>query len=45
LNALSGLKEDQIDSYLQDFECRFNGRKNEYLFRDTLTRLLDPDKI
>ncbi|MGD0277132.1 MAG: IS1595 family transposase [Syntrophales bacterium] len=30
-----------LDSYLQEFQWRFNGRKNEYLFRDTLMRLLN----
>jgi transposase-like protein len=34
-----------LDSYLQEFEWRFNGRKNEYLFRDTLIRLLDTPKM
>lgn len=30
-----------LDSYIQEFQWRFNGRKNEYLFRDTLMRLLN----
>jgi transposase-like protein len=30
-----------MDAYIQEFEWRFNGRKNEYLFRDTLIRLLN----
>ena len=29
-----------LDRYLDEFEWRFNGRKNPYLFRDTMTRLL-----
>ena len=34
-----------LDSYLQEFEWRFNGRKNEYLFRDTLMKLLETPKM
>jgi transposase-like protein len=34
-----------LDSYVQEFEWRFNGRKNEYLFRDTLIRLLETPKL
>lgn len=34
-----------LDSYLQEFEWRSNGRKNEYLFRDTLIRLLNTPKM
>lgn len=30
-----------IDRYLDEFEYRFNNRKNPYLFRDVLTRLMD----
>ncbi|HEY3157697.1 MAG TPA: IS1595 family transposase, partial [Vicinamibacterales bacterium] len=29
-----------LDRYLDEFEFRFNNRKNGYLFRDTLTRLV-----
>lgn len=29
-----------VDRYLDEFEWRFNNRKNLYLFRDTLTRLV-----
>ena len=29
-----------LDRYLNEFEWRFNGRKNPYLFRDTMMRLL-----
>lgn len=34
-----------LDSYLDEFEWRFNGRKNEYLFRDTLLRLVNAPKM
>jgi transposase-like protein len=30
-----------IDRYLDEFEYRFNNRKNPYLFRDVLVRLMD----
>ena len=29
-----------LDSYLDEFEWRFNNRANPYLFRDTLKKLL-----
>lgn len=29
-----------LDRYLDEFEFRFNNRKNPYLFRDTLLRLI-----
>lgn len=29
-----------VDRYLDEFEFRFNNRKNPYLFRDTITRLV-----
>jgi hypothetical protein len=29
-----------LDRYLDEFEFRYNNRKNAYLFRDTLTRLV-----
>ena len=30
-----------LDRYLDEFEFRFNNRKNKYLFRDTLVRLME----
>jgi hypothetical protein len=29
-----------LDRYLDEFEFRYNNRKNPYLFRDTLIRLM-----
>src|SRR5439155_20885842 len=29
-----------LDAYLDELEHRFNNRKNEYIFRDTLTKLV-----
>ncbi len=34
-----------MDKYLDEFEWRFNGRENPYLFRDTLIRLLNSPNI
>jgi transposase-like protein len=34
-----------MDAYLDEFEWRFNGRENPYLFRDTLIRLLNAPKM
>ena len=30
-----------LDRYLDEFEWRFNNRKNPYLFRDTLLKLVE----
>ena len=34
-----------LDAYLDEFEWRFNQRGNPYLFRDTMTRLLNSTKM
>ena len=34
------VSEKHLDAYLDELEWRFNKRKNPWLFRDTLTRLL-----
>lgn len=34
-----------LDRYLDEFEFRFNNRKNPYLFRDTIERLVRGDKM
>jgi transposase-like protein len=34
-----------VEAYLDEFEWRFNGRNNAYLFRDTLIRLLNAPKM
>jgi transposase-like protein len=34
-----------VDAYLDEFDWRFNGRENPYLFRDTLLRLLNSPKM
>jgi transposase-like protein len=45
VGAYHQVSAKHLDSYLQEFEWRFNGRKNEYLFRDTLMRLLETPKM
>jgi hypothetical protein len=34
-----------LDAYLDELEHRFNNRKNEYIFRDTLTKLVMAPKL
>jgi transposase-like protein len=34
-----------LDRYLDELEWRFNNRKNPFLFRDTLRRMLDADAL
>jgi transposase-like protein len=34
-----------LDAYLDEFEWRFNNRKNPYLFRDTLLKLIESDSL
>ncbi len=39
------LSAKHLDAYLAEFEFRFNNRENNFLFRDTLTRLLATDNL
>jgi transposase-like protein len=34
-----------LDAYLDEFEWRFNNRKNPYLFRDTLLKLIESESL
>ena len=34
-----------LDAYLDEFEWRFNNRKNPYLFRDTLLKLIESSNL
>jgi len=34
-----------LDAYLDELEHRYNNRKNEYIFRDTLTKLVNAAKL
>lgn len=39
------ISEKHMDAYLDEFEWKFNGRENPYLFRDTLIKLLHSPKL
>jgi len=39
------LSAKHLEAYLAEFEFRFNNRENEYLFRDTLTRLVNAENL
>jgi transposase-like protein len=39
------ISKKHMDAYLDEFEWRFNGRENPYLFRDTLIKLLSAPKM
>jgi transposase-like protein len=39
------ISSKHVEAYLDEFEWRFNGRNNPYLFEDTLIRLLNAPKM
>ncbi len=39
------LSAKHLEAYLAEFEFRFDNRENEYLFRDTLTRLVAAENL
>ncbi len=39
------LSPQHLDAYLDEFEWRFNNRDNDFLFRDTLTRLVTAEAL
>ena len=45
VGAFHQISAKHIDRYLDEFEWRFNNRKNPYLFRDTLLRLIDAKSL
>jgi transposase-like protein len=45
VGAFHKLSTKHMNAYLNEFEWRFNNRKNPYLFRDTLLRLLASPKL
>lgn len=45
VGAFHQVSEKHLDRYLDEFEFRFNNRKNPYLFRDTLTRLVQSEAM
>ena len=39
------LSAKHLDAYLDELEHRFNNRNNEFLFRDTLLKLVKDEKL
>jgi transposase-like protein len=39
------VSEKHLDAYLDEFEWRFNNRKNPYLFRDTILKLIGSSNL
>jgi transposase-like protein len=39
------VSEKHLDAYLDEFEWRFNNRKNPYLFRDTILKLIASESL
>jgi transposase-like protein len=39
------LSTKHLDAYLNEFEWRYNNRRNQYLFRDTLLKLISAQKL
>jgi hypothetical protein len=40
IGAYHKVSTKHLDAYLDELEHRFNNRKNEFIFRDTLTKLV-----
>jgi len=45
IGSFHQVSRKHLDRYLEEFEFRFNNRKNAYLFRDTLTRMVRADAL
>lgn len=45
VGAYHQVSAKHLDAYLDEFEFRFNNRKNRYLFRDTLLRLVSAEAM
>ncbi len=45
VGAYHQISVKHMDAYLDEFEWRFNNRENEFLFRDTLIKLLTSPKM
>jgi transposase-like protein len=45
VGAYHKMSTKHMDAYLNEFEWRFNNRKNPYLFRDTLMKLIAANKL
>jgi transposase-like protein len=45
IGAYHQVSMKHLDAYLDELEHRFNNRKNEYIFRDTLTKLVRAEAL
>jgi REP element-mobilizing transposase RayT len=45
LGKLHKLSAKHLDAYLDELEHRFNNRNNEFLFRNTLLKLVKAEKL
>ena len=45
IGAFHQVSMKHLDAYLDELEHRFNNRKNEYIFRDTMTKLVNAGKL
>jgi len=45
IGAYHQVSAKHLDAYLDEFEFRFNNRKNPYLFRDTIKRLIESSNL
>lgn len=45
IGAYHKVSMKHLDAYLDELEHRFNNRKNEFIFRDTLTKLVNAAKL
>ena len=45
VGAFHKISVKHLDAYLSELEWRFNNRSNPHIFRDTLRRLLDTDRL
>lgn len=45
VGAFHQISHKHLDRYLDEFEFRLNNRKNAYLFRDTITRLVTAEAL
>lgn len=45
VGAFHKMSVKHLDRYLEEIEFRFNNRANPYIFRDTLTRIMNTDPL
>jgi transposase-like protein len=45
IGAFHQISEKHLDRYLDEFEFRFNNRNNQFLFRDTILRLVEGERL